>query len=481
MGDEVVTAAPSVGAAPATSMGTGASQATGDLDPGQGDFLSAIQAGASAAEQPEAPSESEGLATDDWGTLFDEPPAETPPATAATPEPAPGQEPPPETPAAAPTAPVPETAEQKAEKVRAALKSTNLDPNLKGVLADAYYRDRFYAERGYTPDVVRELNESGVTPEGMVKRIHLHHTIEDAEEDAQLASTMREIRDDFAENPAAMVEKLRTTDTGLFNNFLGAVVAALPTQAPELYQRAASGIVWTALSQLEQDAQAGGDADGLASVEWAKSKLFGEGAKAPMAAQPQQEHPAQAELQRLRQEQQRLASQQRESFETQLRDEGGKALHAEITKRLEATGSTAFTKEALGKMASEVFWSVADAMKGNRTFMATMKRFVGGPGPLTRDRYQQAYRYAFEHAKTLIPIHQRQVMEEYRKLLPQPVSQPPAPPKPAAPPKARPDVGGVGGAPSAAPNPTAALIAERAKRGLSVLDVMQLAGRSGRR
>ncbi len=436
--------APSAGAAPSAIE----SGPPPSLEPSAGDYLSQIQSATSGPGDFDAPD-----ATDPIGDV----PAEEPAVQAAKPE---------GTPKAAP-----ETAEAAAESIRQLLKRANFDPGRKEELADAYYKAKFYAEKGYTPDVIRHLDSAGVTPDGIVERLNVHPTVADARRDSSLASDMRSLAEDFNSNPEGMIQKLQASNPEAFGRLASAFATNLNKYSPEAETSFVSQKAWGLLEATEAHAKTSGNADLMAAVEILKADWFpnaGDPAQAgkQTGSQFNPQDPIHQKYQQLQEQQKQFDTRQATAFETGLREQGYKALLTEVAARVKQSTPTSMPDEYRERMSKDIVEGAVRDVFANPNLVADLRAFLAGPK--TQDQMAKAITYLSERAKPFIANHHRRASEFWGKPFAAASAAKQVVQKQAA---ARPDVGRVGTAPSGVP--TADLMSEAKSKGWDIAETVR--------
>ena len=437
--------APSAGAA-STAVESGPSPSS---DLSAGDYFSAIQSNAASSDVVETPTADDSLE----GT-----PAEEPAAEAAKPE-------------SAPAIP-PETAEAAKESIRQILKRANIDPALKEKLVESHFRDKLFAEKGYTADIIRHLDSAGVTPDGIVERLSVHPTVADARRDSNLASDMRNLAEDFHNNPESMIEKLRTSSPEAFAKLASTFATNMNRYSPEAETSFVSQKAWGLLEATEAHAKTSGNADLLAAVEILKGDWFpnaGESGK-PSAGIPSgqfnPQDPIHQKYQQLQEQQRQFETQQATAFETGLREQGYKALLDEVSSRVKASTPSSMPDEYRERMSKDIVEGAVREIFANQNLVADLRAFLAGPK--TKDQMGKAIAYLSERAKPFIANHHKRASEFWGKPFAAASAAKQAVQKQAA---ARPDVGRVGTAPASAP--TQNILQEAKSHGWSIEETLR--------
>lgn len=317
-----------------------------------------------------------------------------------------------EEPARAPIIPY----DQLPENMRGELRKANLAPSVKEALAQAWYERKAFHDTGFSLDHARQLKTFGFTPEAAVERVKLHPTISDAQTDAQLADIARTLMTDFASNPQAMIDGLRSNVPQGFSGFAKAFAGQLKQAAPEVYGDVASDIMWTAVSILERELPE--DAlDEREHVAYVKAKFFpnqGQG-------QPGQTNgslfnpndPIHKEYQRIVESQQQQHAAVAGQFETALYQYGANAVKTEIAERFKTAAPAGLDEAFVSRAVNDIFAEVSNDVVNNKNVRDQINRILAGN--LSQEDLNAAVALVTDRARPLIAVRMRPHLDFWSK------------------------------------------------------------------
>lgn len=325
----------------------------------------------------------------------EEPPAVEPPAVADAP-----------VAAAAPPAGPEASPEEQLAKFREGLKKSNLDPELKKVVNDAYVRDRMFREAGFSVKDAKTLQQIGFTPDRAMKLAQQFPTDEIADVTVGQAHAFQSMLGDFESDPEKFLISLGQTNSDAARGLISLVVDNMHLVAPDKLN--AMTHAWGArlVAELERDAAAGDDEDFREAVSIVASRLFpGRGKQAAPSGPPDPRLSAAEQRlkqyeqreEQFRQQQAQQQSQQRQQFVSDVQGTAAKMIVQSIEKIIPPN----VPAEARAEFVEVIFNDVYRAATSDRTVMNQLNTLLQR-APLTPDGFNHVVSFAAKVANGYI-------------------------------------------------------------------------------
>lgn len=296
--------------------------------------------------------------------------------------------------------------EEQLAKFREGLKKSNLDPELKKVVNDAYVRDRMFREAGFSVKDAKTLQQIGFTPDRAMKLAQQFPTDEIADVTVGQAHAFQSMLGDFEANPEKFLVSLNQTNAEAAGALVDLVVDNINVIRPEKVRSMIDAWGQRLVAELERDAAAGDDEDFKEAVGLVASRLFPGRGKQTAPSGPPDPRLSAAEQrlkqyeqreEQLRQQQAQQQNQQRQQFMSDVQGTAAKMVVQEIEKVIPPN----VPAEARAEFVEVIFNDVYRAATSDRTVMNQLNTLLQR-APLTPDGFNHVVSFAAKVAKGYI-------------------------------------------------------------------------------
>lgn len=298
-------------------------------------------------------------------------------------------------------------AEQAAESLRQAIKSSNLPTTAKAEISDLAYTGKAFKELGYSIEELRTLKEQGVTAESLSKRTALHPTFEAEEADANLAGEHRMLITDLRENPDVFLEKIWAASPEVATNLIKKAADKLGYVAKEDVQRQNANSFRSTLAKINAAGVQNNNLNLQEAARIINEHVFGVAVGAAPRATINPQDPMHRELQALKAERaQEQANRQRQdqAARSQFMDHVGKtgeqAIFQEVSSRI-AKATPTWDQNLRDTAVNEVFTQVRQNLYGNKNVINDL-RSIASQGPMSQETVDRAIKHVLANSQAYI-------------------------------------------------------------------------------